>query len=342
MVVSAAAHFKEANTAVDMLDVSVDRASMDTLKDTVVQNTAPAVEISPLTSLMDTLGGGQSQSTEANTDSQSQLRQQFTAALAGGPTMKPTVHLNNSAVASNTVANRQEGQIKTVDANQKVAELRSEVQDITRKMGAGQNGNDAAAGQGPAQPSMMGSLAGGLARDAVITGGLTAMGVPFAAAAAASLAVSATGRGFGGVANSGEFGRDKVTRSGRVLESGYSRSEASPSDAQSGPAAPQTAALWNKLAQGPGFGSDPRRGVDAGTAELAGNTLTGITALKLAEDSPAMMAYKSQRLDGETVGNIHQARIAKGIVADEQNVTQAQNIGIALPDNRQTLPGMHV
>ncbi|MGZ9108891.1 MAG: hypothetical protein ACXW4B_08745 [Micavibrio sp.] len=342
MVVSAAAHFKEANAAVDMLDVSVDR-TMETVNNTVAQ-TAPAIEISPLTSLMDTLGGGQSQSPEASTDSQSQLRQQFTAALAAAPTMKPTAHLSNAAPASNTVANRQEGQAKTVDANQKVAELKSEVQDITRKMGAGQNGNDAAAGQGPAQPSMMGALAGGLARDAVITGGLTAMGMPFAAAAAgaASLAVAVTGRGTFGVANSGEFGRDKVTRSGRVLESGYSRNEPSPSDAQSGPAAPQTAALWNKLSQGPGFGSDPRRSVDAGTAELAGNTLTGITALKIAENSPAMMAYKSQRLDGETVGNIHQARIAKGIVADEQNVTQAQNIGIALPDNRQTLPGMHV
>ena len=347
MVVSAAAHFKEAGASVDMLDVSLERSSeigMDALKDTVVQNTAPAIEISPLTSLMDGLGKSQTQGQDANTDSQTQLRQQFAAALTARPTLKATDKLNNNNVASNTVTNRQEGQTKTNDANVKMAELKAEIQDITKKMnqGPGQNGADNAAN--PAQPSGAGSFLGGMAAEAAVTGGLTAMGMPFAAAAvgAASLAVAVTGRGTFGVANSGEFGRDKVSRSGRVIESGYGRSEAAPADAQAGPAAPQTSALWNKLANGPGFGSDPRRNVDAGAVELAGNTLTGIAALKLAEKSPAMMGYLSQRTDGKTVEDIHAARIAKGVVADEPNVTQAQNIGIALPDNRQTLPGLHV
>lgn len=345
MVVSASAHFKDASADVDMLDVALERTSgMDALKDTVVQNVAPAIEISPLTSLMDGLGGGQSKGAEAKPDSQAQLKQQFTAALSNAkPIWKPTEKLNNDNVARNTVENRQAGQNKTVDANAKMADLKSEIKDITAKMNQGpdQMGADAA---GPKQSSLMGSMAGGLARDAVITGGLTAVGMPFAAAAvgAASLAAAVTGRGTFGVANSGEFGRDKVSRSGKVIESGYSRNEPSPSDAQTGPAAPQTNALWNKLAQGPGFGADPRRNVDAGTAELAGQTLTQITALKLAENSPAMLAYKSQRVDGETVKDIHKARIEKGLIADEPNVAQAQNMGIALPENRMTLPGLHV
>jgi|GEM_PF-5718352 hypothetical protein len=349
MVVSAKAHFKDAEAGVDMLDVSLDRASgMDALKDQVVQSSGPAMaaEISPMDSFFDNFAKSASPSETNTTKQQSNLQQQFSSVLsANRPIWQPTVKLDNSRVATNAVQNRQEGDAKIADANQKMADMRSEIQDITKKMDQpdAKGGQDNQMGGAP-QGSMLGGLGGGLVRDAMISGGLTAIGMPFAAAAvgAASMAVAVTGRGTFGVANSGEFSASKTDRKGRTVDAGYARSEAAPA-VQSGPAAPQTSAVWNKLANGPGFGAAPRSRTDEASADLAGQSLTGIAALKLAENSPAMMAYKSQRMDGEAVHKIHEARIAKGLVADEPNLSRAQNIGV--PEgmiNRPMLSGLHM
>lgn len=325
-------------------------SGLEALKDTVVEHGTGAdlgAEISPLQSFFESLGGRNSgaepQAASAAVD-QTRLQQELKATLSGGKSWKPTDHLNNTKAASNTVQNRQEGGAKLVNADQKIAELKSNVQDIARKMNGGADANPA---QGPAAPqssSMLGAVAGGMVRDAVVAGGLTAAGMPFAAAAygAASLAVSLNGRGTLGVANSGEFSKTTTDRKGRVVDGGYARSE-SPSPAAPS-ATPQTsAALWNKLAQGPGFGRDGRK-TDAEAADLAGKTLTGIAALKLAEDSPSMAAYQAQRMDGEEVQKIHEARIAKGVIADDPNLSRAITIG--LPDSaltqRAVLPGMHI
>lgn len=327
------------------------------MKDTVVQHGVTAnadlgAEISPLQSFFDSIGGRNTgmnaEAKPADPKIQSQLQQELKSTLATGKTWKPTEHLNNNRVANNTVQNRQEGDAKVANADQKMSELKSNVQDIARKMNGGAENGPAQGGAqqgaaGPQAPSLLSSLTGGLVRDAAVTGGLTAMGMPFAAAAygAASLAVSVTGRGTFGVANSGEFSKPSTDRKGRTIDAGYTRSESS--SPATGPAAPQANAVWDKLSQGPGFGRDGRK-VDAETAGLAGQSLTGITALKLAENSPAMAAYKSQRLDGEEVHKIHEARIAKGLVPDEPNVSRAMNIG--LPDSalnqRAMLPGMHI
>jgi len=336
---------------------SLYESGMDAMKDTVIQHGPQHVagqgadlgaEISPLQSFFDSISGQNSgmnaEPKAADPKMQANLQQELKSTLATGKTWKPTEHLNNNRVASNTVQNRQEGDAKVSNADQKMSELKSNVQDIARKMDNGAaNGPAQSGATGPAAPTLLGSLTGGLIRDAAVTGGLTAMGLPMAAAAygAASLAVSVTGRGTFGVANSGEFSKPSTDRKGRTIDAGYTRSEAS--SPASGPAAQQANAVWDKLSQGPGFGRDGRK-VDAESAGLAGQSLTGITALKLAENSPAMAAYKSQRLDGEEVHKIHEARIAKGLVADEPNVSRAMNIG--LPDSaltqRAMLPGMHI
>ena len=335
-------------------------SGLDALKDTVIahgpaqaaveQTAGMGAEISPLESFFDSLGGRNRANAEPQAGqpaNQAQLQQELKAVLGTGKTWKPTDHLNNNHAASNTVQNRHEGNAKLDNADQKIAALKTNVQDIARKMNNGAEagpGQAAGAAAGPQSPSMLGSLAGGLVRDAAVTGGLTAMGMPFAAAAygAATLAVSLNGRGTLGVANSGEFTKTTTDRKGRVIDAGYTRSE-SPSPA-SGPAAPQnSASLWNKLAQGPGFGRDGRK-VDAETAGLAGQSLTGIAALKLAENSPAMAAYQSQRMDGEEVRKIHEARISKGLVADEPNLSRAMAIGLpeTALNQRAMLPGMHI
>lgn len=357
MVVSAKAHFKDAEAGVDMLDVSLDRASgMDALKDQVVQSAGPAMaapsmaaEVSPMDSFFDNFAKSSSPSDGNTTKQQSNLQQQFSAVLSNNrPIWQPTVKLDNSRVATNTVQNRQEGDAKIADANQKMADMRSEIQDITKKMDQpdAKGGAENQMGGAPGG-SALGGLGGGLVRDAMLSGGLTAIGMPFAAAAvgAASMAVAVTGRGTFGVANSGEFSASKTDRKGRTVDAGYARSEASPAAGSpaSGPAAPQASAVWNKLANGPGFGATPRSKIDEASADLAGQSLTGIAALKLAENSPAMMAYKSQRIDGEAVHKIHEARIAKGLVADEPNLSRAQNIGV--PEamiNRPMLSGLHM
>lgn len=327
-------------------------SGLDALKDTVVSHdtgldAGPGAEISPLQSLMDGLGGGNGVNAGQNapdSGNQNHLQQKLQATLAGGKTWQPTAHLNKDKVATNAVANYNEGKAKLGDANQKIAELKANVQDISRKMthgaDAGPGQNAAAAAQ---SPSTLGAMAGGLARDAVVTGGLTAAGMPFAAAAygAATLAVALNGRGTLGIANSGEFSRTTTDRKGRVIDSGYTRSESPSPAAQS--AGPETSAgLWNKLAQGPGFGRDGRK-TDAGSVNLAGQSLTEIAALKMAEDSPAMEIYKKQRLDGRQVGEAHEAWVAKGGISEDPKLARpiAGMEEMAL-GQRAMLPGMHI
>lgn len=352
MVVSAKAHFKDAEAGVDMLDISLDRASgMDALKDQVVQSAGPAaaIEISPMTSFFDSFSTGARPADGDANKQQTNLQQQFAATLsANRPVWQPTVKLDNSRVANNTVQNRQEGDAKIADASQKMAEMRSEIENLTKKMDQPDAKSGPANGAnemgGAPQGSALGGLGGGLMRDAMISGGLTAIGMPFAAAAvgAASMAVAVTGRGTFGVANSGEFSATKTDRKGRTVDAGYTRNDSTPA-AGTPEAAPQASAVWNKLASGPGFGAGPRPRTDEASADLAGQSLTGIAALKLAENSPAMMAYKSQRLDGEAVHKIHEARIAKGLIADEPNLSRAQTMGA--PEavmNRPMLSGLHM
>lgn len=314
----------------------------------------PVNNPSPMTTFFSRAADVQ-QTDPQQTAQQPDAMRKFEAALkSDAQAQKPTEKLNNQLGANNTHANRQEGQQKAAAANDGRAHLQSLAADTARKLQA-----LPAESAAPAMPQQGGGMIGGLARDTLIGGGLNivmpGLGVAYAAATVArALGPNINPEGLGtfssATQNAPSSFRSSADLGGgrkgaRGGESGYSRgSEPAPQNqAPATPATPQpqvanSRALWDKMGQGPGFGSDV-----AERADLTGATLQGFSEIRLkdmTEKSVAMRNINGMREDAKLVQDIHAAREDKGIPNTPQNmnIAMAQN----LPEQKIQYATLHL
>ena len=302
-----------------------------------------ALSPSPLASLANAFVptpdmGGQTPAQPAqNQDQMRDLKQQFTALTTTSAIWNPTAKLNNDQVAKGVETNRAEATAKTDTATQKMDSVREQAADLTKRMDALDSGN-AGADAGAQQPGGLGGLVMGEMKGAAVTAAVTVVNPAAGAALAAVQMVAMMGRGSFGVMNQGEFASARVDRKGHVVESGYGKSEPAPgtqpNQPAASPAAPTSQSMLNQMGRGPGFGRvNAMMDMDEGRVGLSGDGLRDVSRINI-EQTPAMKAYESMRLDGVNVSKLHEARQQNGVAADADNVAKAAALGMDDPAMR--------
>ncbi|AGH96896.1 hypothetical protein A11S_58 [Micavibrio aeruginosavorus EPB] len=280
------------------------------------------------------MGTGQTQTAQTQ-DNMRDLKQQFTALTTTSAIWNPTQKLNNDQVAKGVETNRAEGHAKANTATQAQDNIREQAADLTKRMNALDAGNDGPSGMN--QPGGLGAFVAGEAKGAAAVAAVSTVSPTAGAALATIQLVSMMGRGTFGMMNQGDLITTKVDRKGHAVDAGYGRGDSAPSSPagpQQNAAQPQSQTMFNQMSKGPGFG-DPKAmmDMDEGRVGLSGAGLRDVARINI-EQTPAMKAYESMRLDGVNVAKLHEARQQNGIAADADNVAKANALSLEDPAMR--------
>lgn len=281
------------------------------------------------------MGTGQTQTAQTQ-DNMRDLKQQFTALTTTSAIWNPTQKLNNDQVAKGVETNRAEGHAKANTATQAQDNIREQAADLTKRMNALDAGNDGPSGMN--QPGGLGAFVAGEAKGAAAVAAVSTVSPTAGAALVTIQLVSMMGRGTFGMMNQGDLITTKVDRKGHAVDAGYGRGDSAPSSPagpqQQNAANPQSQTMFNQMSKGPGFG-DPKAmmDMDEGRVGLSGAGLRDVARINI-EQTPAMKAYESMRLDGVNVAKLHEARQQNGIAADADNVAKANALSLEDPAMR--------
>lgn len=271
-------------------------------------NAGPALsDPSPIFSLMGGFGNpSQMLATAPKIDPMAQFQQ----ALNTTAKANPLTQLDNTRVAIDPAANKAKAADKGAAAEQGAARLHAMAASVLKNETASSKPGQAPQGGG------VGGLVGGAIGGAIITGGLSAIGMGFAATA------------YGALEGMGTF-----SKAANMMGSTLSMDKNDGDYNRDGASSPQNNDFTAMMAQGPGFGP-----MDAtARTKLSGDMMGGITALKLdtmIAQSPAMRTLSEQKHDADTVLALHEAREKRGLPATEDNLDALQNMGIITAESR--------
>ena len=284
---------------------------------------------SVMNSLSPKAGGGQNQQSDQR---QEAMMENFQRQLAEKPKIwAPTAKLNNNDGAKGVAENRIEGENKGLDADKRMGEIKEMAGDLAKELNGGQS-KDALAAQ-------RGSPAGQIAMGGIGIG----MGIMFpalgAACAAMSIAKAMTPNinpeGLGTYAKASRSGPSQFQSVSLSDRKGGSKDSAPGYIYGSGSATPQAYGQMNAAQPAQAFdkkGFGGRFDFIGERSHLAGSTLNDFSAIQLegiAEKSVAMGQLKGQKMDADTVHEIHEARQRHGVPTNDRNIERGIAMGMS-------------
>lgn len=288
------------------------------------------------TSLMDSVMNSLSPKAGGAPNQQSDQRQEammenFQRQLAEKPKVwAPTTKLNNNDGAKGVAENRIEGENKGIDADKRMGEIKEMAGDLAKELNGGQS-KDALAAQ-------RGNPAGQMAMSGIGIG----MGIMFPALGAACAAISIAKAMTPNINPEGMGTYAKASLSGPSQFQSVSLSDRKGSK-DTTPGYVYGAGSATPQPYGQMGGAEPISGFDkkgfggrfdfiGERSQLAGSTLNDFSAIQLegiAEKSVAMGQLKGQKMDADTVHEIHQARQRHGVPTTDRNIEHGIAMGMS-------------